>query len=453
MKKVLFISFIVIFLFAFSYAGEYGGLPGEYLFSFSANARALGMGRSYTAIAFDSSAGYWNPAGLARMKYREGSFLYAPLFEDTAYYFLGIGYPISEGNVVGLSIGNLRVDGVENTLYNREFGESQAAYIFSYAHSYKDIIDLGVNLKVVSHNMDIYSASGFGIDIGGIYEIKESFIGACIQNLIRPSLKLNNEKDTFPLNLKLGLGRKFYQEKITGSVDFDIINIFGPSVHPFKWHIGIEYNPYDFFSVRGGLDYKEITFGLGFKNENLSFDYAAGYHALGLTHRISISSRFGLIPSEVEKVIEKNKREAEINIHYSNGLRAFNKKDFQKAEYELRQVLELEPDNKDARKLINRVIVSQQNKEARNFYIKALDEKDKGREEKAQDLINQAKVLDREVDEKLQEEYFIKAHRYIRYKEYKKAEKELEKVVQINPDNEEARELLGRIKSIIEFTE
>ena len=127
-KIVIFTFYFLLSTFSFTYAGEDAGLPGNYLYSFSANARALGMGRAYTAIAFDSSAPYWNPAGLAKLVYTEGTFLFAPLFEDKVYYFLGIGYPLSYGSVFGISSGGLEVGGIENTVYGREFEDKQNAY-------------------------------------------------------------------------------------------------------------------------------------------------------------------------------------------------------------------------------------------------------------------------------------------------------------------------------------
>ena len=42
----------------------YAGMPGSYL-HMGVGARAMGMGKAYTALASDPTAVYWNPAGLA----------------------------------------------------------------------------------------------------------------------------------------------------------------------------------------------------------------------------------------------------------------------------------------------------------------------------------------------------------------------------------------------------
>ena len=51
-------------------------------------ARALGMGTAYTGVASDFSAIYWNPAGLAQLKYGEfmGAFTFPSMTDDGAFF-------------------------------------------------------------------------------------------------------------------------------------------------------------------------------------------------------------------------------------------------------------------------------------------------------------------------------------------------------------------------------
>ena len=80
MKKV----FKSIFLLALSIGtigtafAESAGQAGAYL-KMGVGARALGMGSAFTAVADDSTASFWNPAGLAKMKKPEASFMHANL--------------------------------------------------------------------------------------------------------------------------------------------------------------------------------------------------------------------------------------------------------------------------------------------------------------------------------------------------------------------------------------
>ena len=55
---------------------------------FGVGARSLGMGNAYTGVANDFSALYWNPAGLAQMRYGEFSFGLSQLnFKDKSTFF------------------------------------------------------------------------------------------------------------------------------------------------------------------------------------------------------------------------------------------------------------------------------------------------------------------------------------------------------------------------------
>ncbi len=433
-------------------AAEDAGFPGEYLYDFSSSARALGMGRACAASSFDAAAPYTNPAGLAKLISSEGTFLYVPLFEDTVYYFLGIGYPISEGSVCGMSVCFLEISGIENTEYGREFSDKQIAYIFSYGRKVNSV-DLGINLKVASHEMDNFSGTGFGLDCGGQYKYKNIFLGLTVQNILRPKLKLNNVADEFPTNIKLGTGYEFLKGKMLAAFDLDFINIFGAYIHPVKWHLGLEYKLYEFFKLRTGIDYKELTFGIGFAGSNISLDYGFSMHAMGPNHRVSLSSRFGLLPTAAEKLIEDKQKEADSKLFYAYGLEAYSNKDYEKAKEQLQEVLKLDPHNEEAKKMLNRATVALHGAEARELYLMAIDERGKGNEKFAQELITTAKAVEIRVESKLEKEFFIKAHEYMSTKEYVKAKEALEIVLQVNPENKEASDLLVKIEVILQFTE
>ena len=60
-------------------------------------ARGIGMGGAYTALADDSSAVYWNPAGLARMDKKDFSISHAELGLGTREDFLAYAHPTSRG--------------------------------------------------------------------------------------------------------------------------------------------------------------------------------------------------------------------------------------------------------------------------------------------------------------------------------------------------------------------
>ncbi|HPT47104.1 MAG TPA: UPF0164 family protein, partial [Candidatus Rifleibacterium sp.] len=88
MKKLLTTLFMAaLSLSTMSTAhAESAGQAGAYL-KMGVGARALGMGSAFTAVADDSTASFWNPAGLARLEKSEGSFMHADLTMDREYNF------------------------------------------------------------------------------------------------------------------------------------------------------------------------------------------------------------------------------------------------------------------------------------------------------------------------------------------------------------------------------
>src|SRR5258708_26333936 len=61
-------------------AGGPGSTTGE-LLKIPLGARAIGMGEAFTALPDDSSALYWNPAGLSLMNQKEATFMHSSLIE------------------------------------------------------------------------------------------------------------------------------------------------------------------------------------------------------------------------------------------------------------------------------------------------------------------------------------------------------------------------------------
>ncbi|NIQ84059.1 MAG: hypothetical protein GTN83_04335, partial [Acidobacteria bacterium] len=59
-------------------------------------ARGMALGGSYSALARDVEALYYNPAGLPLMDKRlDGVLTVMPYFADTDYYWLGLAFPFA----------------------------------------------------------------------------------------------------------------------------------------------------------------------------------------------------------------------------------------------------------------------------------------------------------------------------------------------------------------------
>lgn len=454
------------------------GFPGEYLTTFAGNVRALGMGKAYNALSYDASGGYWNPSGLASTKTKEASFLYARMYLGGWYSFVGYVHPFTLRDTLGISWINLGLDDLEKT---NEFGESQgtfsdteSCYLISYGRRLLSNLDVGVNLKLVTHDMDIYSALGYGIDLGMMYRVKpqsedpvrrsilEGFsFGLTLQNVLQPRLKLKDETDTFPINLKTGVAWEILQDKLLWALDVNMMNLIpekglyedGSVKRPVRWHTGAEYNFLKMFSVRAGIDYKEISVGLGVNRRGFQFDYACGANSLDITHRFGLALKFGMLPTAEELEIARKRKSLEMDVNYQQGLKLFNEKEYERAHEELEKVFAINPKHRKARELNNQLDVALKRDKARKHIEQALLLFAENKGEEAQQEMKNAEDLDPEAKTRLEKEYFKKAQELLEGKEYKKAKQKLVDLLYINPNNKKALELLRKLTEMLRIIE
>ena len=80
-----------------SSAGEFSkvGVAGAQFMKIPVGARANGMG-AYAAVTNDLTSIYWNPAGLADVKYMAGNFSYTSWFADFQHSYAAISLPIGD---------------------------------------------------------------------------------------------------------------------------------------------------------------------------------------------------------------------------------------------------------------------------------------------------------------------------------------------------------------------
>jgi len=117
MTKRFFFLFATITLFSTVINSQtvIGKYAGEFL-SIGVGGRALGMGGAHTAIVNDVTAGYWNPAGLARIDYPQVALMHEEHFGDLVNYNYGaVAIPYGTDMSFGLSVIRLGVDGIPDT--------------------------------------------------------------------------------------------------------------------------------------------------------------------------------------------------------------------------------------------------------------------------------------------------------------------------------------------------
>ncbi len=299
-----------------SYAAENGGQCGAFL-SYGAGARSLGMGKAFVAVADDSSATYWNPAGLLQLTRPELTSLYTTLYEQTSYSFISYANPLSGSEAYGVNAVLLASEGFEgrDALNNitGAFSDKKMAGGISYARRFNKEISLGLGIKYVSESMANFETSKAAIDLGLMYRVMNNLnIGLVAQNAGSVNIT-SNTNDRLPLNIRIGASYKTLGDNLTIAVDADKLSL-GGSIHG-----GFEARFFNkMLALRAGVDETEATAGVGLNLKDIGVDYSIGIHSLGTSHRVSISYKFGPEISEIKEAKARRLFE-EANANVASG--------------------------------------------------------------------------------------------------------------------------------------
>jgi hypothetical protein len=265
-----------------------------------ANARAVGMGGAYTALATDSNALLYNPAGLARVRSSEATFMHNQYAQGVGQQYIGValkrgfGFQFnyaSLGDVPRTTISNPGGAGSRLNVSDTSLGAG-------YGRELTPDLAIGGGLKYFTESLGDASVSGYAVDLGGLYrmpEVKGLTFGGSILNL-GPAVKFASVSEKLPTTLRLGTG---YAMRLPGNdltFAFDITKSLTDKV---RLGLGAETLINDQFAVRAGFTTRQdaglgLSFGLGWKGSKLGADYAiVPMGELGQAHRISFTLRWG----------------------------------------------------------------------------------------------------------------------------------------------------------------
>lgn len=315
--------------------------------------RALGMGGAHVGLAQDVSAGYWNPAGLARITHSEVGYMHAERFAGiVSFDYAGGVFPLNDRSAVGISFFRSGVNDIKNTLdawdserdrpksdpgsHITTFSAADYAFFFSYGRRVNDALSAGVTAKVIRRNIGHFaSAWGYSFDVAAQYTMGGFTAGATLQDAstmlqtwsvnqdaLRPIeedfgevMPEGGTELVLPL-MRLGAGYTIPMgmHAVTVAADVDLAfdgqktyaaNMGEVSFHP---RLGAEYVYRNLVALRAGINRLATdgrggadivpTVGAGLILDRISIDYGFGDFAgipseLGFSHRIAASMRFG----------------------------------------------------------------------------------------------------------------------------------------------------------------
>ncbi|MBI5573166.1 MAG: hypothetical protein HY919_01260 [Elusimicrobia bacterium] len=254
--------------------------------SLSFSARALGLGGAYLAVSDDASAVNINPAGLSQIENVEFTGNYTPFYDTKAYsQFFSVATPFGY-NTFAASFART---GIAN-IYDEDI------YSIGYSRILKEDLFVGLTLKILGagaagyskYNDPAYSGGrySFAYDIGYLNIINKWFaIGAKLENINEPKIKLLSSSDGEKLASKFKVGMKFTIHK----------NIFTYDINDFSnleenLNFGDEIKFSDLLSFRLGMCERTPTAGFGMKLKKVRMDFGFFFHKeLGILYRTGIT--------------------------------------------------------------------------------------------------------------------------------------------------------------------
>jgi len=284
--------------------GRAGGDAFNFLF-LDAGARPTAMGGAYTALATDSNALMYNPAGLGRVSQHEATFMHNQYFEGVTHEYVGFACRQGLGlnmNYVGYgTIDRTTIASPNSTLGT--FGASDLSAGAGYGYNFYDTLSLGIAGKYIRENIDNVTASGYAFDVGALYPIEvipRLTLGVAAQNL-GPNIRFAGDKERLPANVRAGLSYGF---TIGDNENILAADLMKERSQGYLFAVGAETVFNKTISLRGGFNVRNsagvgITAGLGWNIGNLAVDYAiVPFGDLGLTHSLSATVRWGAKPPQ-----------------------------------------------------------------------------------------------------------------------------------------------------------
>lgn len=268
-------------------ADPWGGVEGRWM-AWGAGARAIGVGRAYTALAADASASYWNPAGLASVDRPQLMALRAQLWEGVTYDYATFAFPTLRYGTFGLSGTMLNAGGgegrdAENHVVGGGFTATKSAWTLSYGLLAVPGVEVGAS---VTHLGRWVAGVGSGFvtgDLGGRVTVLPGVVaGLSLKHLVTTTWGVT--QDTLPVDTRAGLAATLF-EGVTVAAEWEAAG---------RVSVGVEAMPLAPLRLRLGTGGWESTAGMGVTFGEIGVDYSAALHReLGLAHRIALAVTWG----------------------------------------------------------------------------------------------------------------------------------------------------------------
>ncbi len=280
MRKYFFILLSIISGIAFAQPkfSEMAVGPGAFS-RMGFGARGIGFGNALSSITEGELVSYYNPAVTPFQE--NNSFLagYSFLSLDRALNFLSYTrrfdfYSVSDTvsetrkprTTAGLSVGILNsgvtnIDGRDNNgISTGDLSTSENQFFMGLAARVSEKFSLGLSIKFYYYKLyEEINTNSLGFDIGALYRLNENFNISLVISDINSKYKWDTApiyeqngittEDKFPNLRKIGVSYRNKKIGILGAIEFE-----NSSAQTNILRAGVEYNIYDQFFIRGGVD-------------------------------------------------------------------------------------------------------------------------------------------------------------------------------------------------------
>jgi len=284
------------------------GTPGEAGFlslRMGVGAREVAMGGAGVAATHGAAGVYWNPAKLAFEDHGTDLLLQHQrsfgLFDREA---AALAHRTGKG-VIGLLFSGFYSDDMNR--YSEDnvgvaegtFNPYQVAVGVTYSRQVNERLALGVGVKLLHEEIDIYGGSGLAYDVFLAHKalVEGLWFGASVTNL-GSDLTLDAVPYKLPTAARLGMSWEAQQGILANRLALTGDVIF-PNDGNNKAHVGAEFHVAPALSLRMGskINYESqgLTFGAGFRRGELEVDYAFEdmKNDLDPAHRFTVRFLFG----------------------------------------------------------------------------------------------------------------------------------------------------------------
>lgn len=287
------------------------GTSGAQFLKLPVNARAIGMGEAYSAVADGADAIYWNPAGLGRLEGKSISFMHAVYLQNIFYDFAS--YAQSFRKIGTLALGAQYLSTIDTIDATDEFGApagtfrpQDLAISFAWAREFPEWGEeskfiLGITGKYIRSKI-IETAQTGAVDIGITWPMLEKKLWLAVsgQNF-GAGTKFKDEVDTLPINVRVGASYLFTKSFLL-ALDANFPRDNNPNAA-----IGAEYKGSltEKLSLAGRIGFNSrvtrdidkglssLSAGFGFEWKTYGIDFAwVPFGNLGNSYRISLSAKF-----------------------------------------------------------------------------------------------------------------------------------------------------------------